>query len=110
VASVRARERGESVDQPRSTFNHTVSDADGDHVPVQVEETMTFLSRHLDSLVALRKCPGVECATLDFGWSMPSSKSGQWNTFPASLLALCGEADIDLVVSVYLTESEGVDL
>jgi hypothetical protein len=101
IASRRKRERGEASADNRCTFNYTVSDADGDHVPVQVSEAETFLSLHFDRLRILRSADGVDDVCLDFGWNFPDKTSGQFNEFPHSLLQKCAELRIDIQVSVY---------
>ena len=77
-------------------------------MPQQIEEVERFLSTHLEELCELRTRPGVECAQLDFGWDVPGRALVQWNVFPRSLLALCAQANLDLVVSVYVTDSWAV--
>ena len=101
IFSRRKRERGEASADSRCTFNYTVSDADGDHIPVQVSEAETFLTLHFDHLRMLRSADGVDDACLDFGWNFPDTSWGQFNLFPHSLLQKCGELRIDIKVSVY---------
>ena len=101
-ATERARERGEASVTDPSTFNFTVSDADGDHVPLQIVDAEEFVSTHLAELIELLSRPGVEGGILDFGWDIPHNKFMQWNRFPSSFLALCAEAKLDIEVSVYV--------
>jgi len=103
AASRRQRERGEALVDGWSTFNFTVSDADGDCVPVQVEESACFLSRNIDSIQRFRESDGVENLTLDFSWDFPATSCGQFNTFPGSLLQECAKLGIDIEISVYRT-------
>jgi hypothetical protein len=104
IATRNARERGDDRHDGESTFNFTISDADGDHVPVQIEETARFLSHSTVALQALRTFEGVERLVVDVSWDLPTSSSGQYNRFPHALLGLCGALAIDLEVSVYSVE------
>lgn len=106
IASRRRRERGEASTDGWSTFNFTISDADGDQVPVQIEESEHFLSRNIDSIQRLRESDAVEGLTLDFSWDFPVTSIGQFNTFPSSLLRECGRLGIDIEISVYATAED----
>jgi hypothetical protein len=108
IALRTARERGVR-DSGRSyagqsTFSCTVSDADGDHVPVQIEETARFLSDNTATLQTLRTSDGVEHIAMDFSWNFPTTSFAQYNRFSHALLGLCSALAIDLEVSVYLVE------
>ena len=102
--AAKERERRKCGPDDDSTFNFTVSEADGDHVPSQVFEAEAFLREHLDELAELRGREGIERGTLDFGWEVPREAIGQFNRFPSSLLSLCATLELDIEVSVYLTE------
>ena len=108
-ASARKRERGESSETDESTFNYTISEADGEHVPVQIRDAEEFLSIHLGELIELRSRPGVERGTLDFGWHIPQDTVGQFNRFPCSLLSMCAKAELDIEVSVYLIKEDSAE-
>jgi hypothetical protein len=101
-ASQRARRLGGTTAEDESTFNFTVSNADGDHIPIQIRDAEEFLSAHAAELAELRSRDGVESGFLDFGWEIPSDRLGQFNRFPASLLTLCSKLGLDIEVSVYL--------
>jgi hypothetical protein len=101
IASRKKRERGETPLDGASTFNFCVSEASGTEVPVQIDESVHFLLQHFESIRRLRQSPGVETLTLDFSWDFPSTRWGQFNRFSNSLLQLCAELEIDIVVSVY---------
>jgi hypothetical protein len=103
-ASARARKSKKVDATARSTFNYTVSDASGTRVPVQIHDAEEFLSAHLAELTELRSRPGIESVLLDFGWEIPCDANGQFNRFPSALLALCVQARLDIMVSVYLFE------
>jgi hypothetical protein len=105
IATRNARERGDDRYEGSSTFNLTISDADGDHVPAQIEETARFLSHSTVALQALRTLEGVERLIVDVSWDLPTTSAGQYNRFPHALLGLCGALAIDLEVSVYLVEA-----
>jgi len=108
-ACQRGRRLGRTTEADESTFNFTVSHADGDHVPVQVREAETFLVSHAAELTVLRSRNGVTNGLLDFGWSIPSDGVGQFNRFPSSLLTLCSKLGLDIEVSIYLGESGDSD-
>ena len=86
----------------RCAFYHLVSDADGDHVPVQISDVIAFLSQHANALRSLRAGDGVEDACLDFGWNVPNTALAQFNRFPHSQLQLVRDLRIDIDVSVYV--------
>jgi hypothetical protein len=100
-ASRWARERGEAGVKDRCTFNLTVSNADGDCVPVQISDAETFLSSQESALRILRSSDGIDDICIDFGWNIPEVSCGQWNSFPYTFLEMCASLRIDLVVSVY---------
>ena len=102
IASRRKRERGQAADGI-ATFNLTISESDGDCVPVQIEESLLFLSQNKDAIRAIEDLPGVENLCVDFSWDFPSTSIGQYNCFPASFAKLCGSLGIDIQVSVYAT-------
>ena len=101
-ATARAGKSGQATRPSNSTFNYTVSDADGCHVPQQIKDAEAFVSAHLAQLADLRSRPGVESGVLDFGWEIPVDAISQFNRFPASFLAGCAAARLDIEVSVYL--------
>jgi hypothetical protein len=105
IATRNARERGNDRYEGSSTFNFTVSDADGNHVAAQIEETARFLSHSTAALQALRTLDGVERIVVDVSWDLPTTSLGQYSRFPHALLGLCGALAIDLEVSVYLVDA-----
>ncbi len=100
------RERGLATTRDEATFNHVVSKADGYHVRRQIEDTIAFLSAHMEELMELRFRPGVDHAMLDFGWVIPTDRICQFHRFPLSLLTLCVQTRIEIEISVYLQEDE----
>lgn len=104
IATRNARERGGDRHAGSATFNLTVSDADGDDVTAQIEETARFLSDRTVALQALRALEGVERMVVDVSWDVPATSAGQCSRFPHALLGLCGALAIDLEVSVYLVD------
>ena len=108
-ASQRARRSGRSTAEGKSTFNFTISHADGGHVPAQIGDAEAFLSTHSAELAELMSRDAVEGGFLDFGWSIPPDAAGQFNRFPTSLLALCSELGLEIEVSVYLGHPGGAD-
>jgi hypothetical protein len=101
IASRKKRQRAESPNDGSATFNLMISDADGDCVPVQIEESSQFLSQNKDAIIGMRQLPGVEELCVDFSWDFPSTSIGQYNRFPCSFVKLCGILGIDIEVSVY---------
>lgn len=99
IASTRNRE-GKSVDAI-STFNLTVSEADGDKVPTQISDAEKFIASNTEGLRWLSSCDGVQHLCLDFSWDIPKESIGQWNRFPSSLLQLCAQFNLDIEISVY---------
>ncbi len=99
--SQRNRRLQPEIKQIDTTYNLTASEADGNAVPVQVQDVETFLNSNDQRLhQLLRSIPGCRC-TIDFSWDFPITTAGQYNHFPASLLARLGSLGIELVVSVY---------
>ena len=101
IASTKARERNDSTDDGRSTFNLTVSDADGDRVPQQIAECESFFEQHEAELSRLRKLSCVENICLDFMWFFPRSSQAQFNRLTSSFMKKCGEFGVDIELSVY---------
>ena len=88
----------------RSGFHSVVSGADGDRVPVQIDDAARFLTAERAELARLAGFPGVETLTLDFGWDFPvgpDAAVGQYNRFPPALLRACGALGVGIEVSVY---------
>ena len=84
-----------------TTYNLTVSDADGDSVPQQITEADSFLATNAKTLQAIiQAVPGCRF-TIDFSWDFPSDSTNQYNEFPSAFLSRLVELDITLVVSVY---------
>ncbi len=100
-ATRRARQSSATSRTDESTFNYTVSEADGDHVPQQIEDAERFMRSHLDDLIDLLSYDGVESSILDFGWELTKDARFPWNRFPSSLLTLCGKVGLDIDVSIY---------
>ena len=74
IASRKRREIDGTQPHEASTFNCTVSDADGDQVPVQITEAAKFLSDNLDSILEVRSLPGAENQTLHVTASLDRSR------------------------------------
>ncbi len=110
IASQKRRERGESREDDTATFNLTISDADGDRVPAQIEESSVFLLRNIDAIKRIREMLGVENLCVDFSWDFPSTSIGQYNRFPCSFIELCGTLSIDIEVSVYAASERAIQV
>ncbi len=90
-----------------SGFNLTVSNADGDQVPIQIEDAHRFLVANCDEIARLRAFPNVETVYLDFGWDFPCQRVwGQFNRFSLELLHQCSTLGVEIVVSVYAVSDE----
>lgn len=92
-----------------TTYNLTVSEADGDSVPTQVTAVDAFFDaneQRIDNL--LRSIPGCRC-TIDFSWDFPTTSAGQYTIFPAALLSRLGTLGIELVVSLYATSENAAN-
>jgi len=81
-----------------------VSGQDGGNVPGQIENALTFLSRHQDKLTLLMARPDVETALLDFSWDVPTNGTVTWNRWPPALCKLCGELGVAIEATVYVTD------
>jgi hypothetical protein len=107
--SRRKRRLNADAHEMETTYNLTVSEADGDEVPVQVRDLDEFLNANEQLLEKLmRSIPGCHC-TIDFSWDVPTASAGQYNSFPAALLTRLGVLGIDLVVTVYATSEQAAN-
>jgi len=84
-----------------SGFNIAVSSRPISDFEGQVEEAVTFLSRHRRAVRALRRREGVESATLDFRLEQRPEAPMQGHVFPERLVRLAGELGLSLEVSFY---------
>jgi hypothetical protein len=87
-----------------SGFTLVLSESDGDFVPMQIEDAEIYLRAYKDTLKPLIARPDVDEAYIDFAWWFPVGKRGahlQYNFFPPTLLSVCGELGLSIVVSVY---------
>lgn len=92
-----------------TTYNLTISDANGDSVPVQINEARDYLRRIGPLIEGIRRdVDGCHCV-IDFSWDFPQSTLGQYNTFPNELIALLHEFEIALMVSVYSQSTSSVN-
>lgn len=83
-----------------SGFHVSVSEADFDDLPAQIEDALQFLARHEDELRRLGRFEGLETVCLDFAIDR-KDVAVQSDVFDAELLWRAGALDIDLVVSHY---------
>ena len=81
-----------------NSLNVRVSDNDGDCLPAQVEDALTFLRAHRSLILAL--CAAAGGATLDFGLWRKDTFS-QSARLPPELVAAAGELGLGLEVSIY---------
>jgi hypothetical protein len=90
--------------QPTTTYNLTVSEADGDRVPQQIADVEQFLDSHGKRIGEfMRAIEGR--GRVDFSWDFPRDASGQFNRFPHCLLKQLVELNLELEILVYGTEA-----
>jgi len=85
-------------------FHVSASEADGDKVPLQIEELLAFIEKHENSLRHIADRDDVEQYCFDFDWWLPVTSVMQYNLFPPKLLRLLGELGITMVVTVGQTD------
>lgn len=103
------RDRGETTDEDNSTFNLTVYDDDGYHVPLQIQAAERFLVENSELLCSMMHHDSVEFAMLDFAWCVPRDSLAPFNRFPPMFLGHCAELKIHLEISLYLIAREKAD-
>lgn len=103
VESVKSkRERLDSQNtSAETTYNLTVSTASGDSVPQQIRDVREFLARNGCKITAILAVATGVTGVVDFSWDFPRDAVGQYNRFPADLLAELAKLRLDLEVSVY---------
>jgi len=100
----RSRLRADSPRPEHSGFAVSISDADGDCVPLQIQEAQAFCEANSADLHRIATFPGVEEAMLDFAWWFPVGEdrpAGQFNYFTPQLVALCGQLGLGIMLTVY---------
>ncbi|MDF1665842.1 MAG: hypothetical protein P1V97_29065 [Planctomycetota bacterium] len=100
---------GKTTEESSSTFNFTVYDDDGNHVPLQIEAAEGFLVENSELLRSLMADDSVEFAMLDFAWCVPRDSLASFNRFPPPFLGHCAELNIHLEISLYLSAREKAD-
>jgi hypothetical protein len=83
-----------------SGVNVHVSNGDFNDLKRQVRDAVRFLSRHRGALRRLKRIPGVEDLTLDFGVA-DRDVAAQFDYFPPELIAAAGSLGIGIEVSRY---------
>jgi len=89
----------------RSGCNVEVSRRDFHDFVGQVRDAVRFLKRHAGAIRSLRRFPGVESVTLDFGVAW-RDVAVHGDVFPEELVALAGKYRLSLEVSHYPVEQE----
>jgi hypothetical protein len=84
-----------------SGFNIVVSKKAVSDFAEQVEDALSFLSRHRRAVRALRRRQGVESATLDFRLEQHPEAPVRGHVFPEKLVSLAGDLGLSLEVSFY---------
>lgn len=109
-AAYRAGERASPASPrvyDRGGLKFVVSERSGSDVAGQVQDAVAFLEEHQPSLAAVASRADVEDAYLDFGVHCRHPEAlVQVDVFPALLLRLAGEVDLDLMVSTYPPPAE----
>ena len=93
---------------PCSGLSLDVSEADG-RLRDEVSDALVFLTRHESELRRLRSFPGVTDLRLDFG-CYRRDVPAQFEYLPPELLALAGNLDIGIELSLYHVSPEWVTL
>lgn len=101
IKSRKERERSPEDYAFVTTYNLTISEADGGMVPLQIEQASKFISEHKNLFFHLNSTSSKFNLSIDFMWEFPTSTIGQFNRFDAELISLCHEHNIELEVSVY---------
>lgn len=86
--------------EARSGMNLSVSTREFSDLTGQIEDAIAFLSNNDKELRRLRGFPGVEGLLLDFPVE-DRDVAAQCDTFPAQLLLILGNLNIDLAISRY---------
>jgi hypothetical protein len=89
-----------------SGVNIHVSHGDFNNLKRQVRDAVCFVSRHRVALRRLKRIPGVEDVTLDFGVAH-RDVAAQFDYFPPELAAAAGLPGIGIEVSRYHTAGGG---
>lgn len=89
-----------------SGIEFEVSTRDGDFVPLQIQDALTFMRDHCAALRAATSRPDVEEAFLLFSWHIPLRAIAQFNRIPPELCALCGSNGVGIEFKVYLHASD----
>jgi hypothetical protein len=84
-----------------SGCNILVSDRDFSDFPGQLREAVAFLKRNGSAVRALRRRPGVEQASLDFGVERRPTAIVETDRFPEELIRLAGTLGLALALSRY---------
>ena len=82
-------------------FNLTISDAAGDSVPLQLDESLAFFRANIAAISRLGNVAADCKLTLDLSWNFPRGTIGQYNTLTAELMGVMSSLGIDLMFSVY---------
>lgn len=83
-----------------SGFGVAVSEADFSDLPTQIDDAITFLKTNAEELQKLMDFPGIEGCTLDFPVE-ERDVAVQCDVFPAELLRLAGNLEINIEISRY---------
>ncbi len=83
-----------------SGFVLTASEAEFDNIGQQIEDVIAFLHQHEANLALLATFPGVDERLLDLGIE-DRDVAHQADYFPAELLRLAGNLNINLIISRY---------
>ena len=85
-----------------SGLSISTSNADFDNFDIQIKDTIKYLKKNFKNLADIKKDKTITEFVLDFGITSRISKGNtftQSDTFPAELLKLSGNLDIDICLS-----------
>src|SRR5712671_1072169 len=101
--SAAVRPRGARTVHETSGLQVCLGGADDDVAGLeqQVTEATNFLEDEAAEIRRLRSLPGVQVARLRFGAFWPVDTGAKLSSFPSSLLLLCGELGLDIVLCEY---------
>lgn len=106
LACLRARRLATDQHHATTTFNLTISEADGDCVPVQLNEMAVFLEEHREAISSIVNSLQMDCElTADVSWDIPMNVAGQYNVVSTDLMKLLASLRIELMFSVYPVNS-----
>jgi hypothetical protein len=106
---LKSKPDGKKVEHSRISIE--TSKADFHELEKQIKDTIRYLKRHKDKLSHIEQCSEIDFATLDFGINLRIDRKKvllQSYRFPNELLTLAGELGLDIELSIYPIDMQGV--